>query len=204
MKKAIQIILGIVIVGLSYVLIEQIMVPIRFQEDVQTRQADVIERLKDIRSAQRVFKAKHERYTSSFDTLITFILTDSIIAQKTTGSMDDSLAVAENRAKIEEYKIAAIDTVFGSRKFTPEMVQELRIIPHSAGAHYILDAGFFETESQTIVPVFECKAPYKLFLLGIGEQELINLIDSKKYLDKYPGIKVGAMDKAINDAGNWE
>ena len=50
----------------------------------------------------------------------------------------------------------------------------------------------------------ECRAPYKLFLSDLSKPDLINLIDDKNTFDKYPGIKVGAMDKAINDAGNWE
>ena len=203
-KKVVQIILGIIIIGLTYALSEQIMNPLRFKEEIATRQEDVIEKLKDIRSAQRMFKSVHGEYTPSFDSLIQFIINDSIIIEKTIGSADDSVAVAEGRFSIEEVKLAVIDTVFSARKFTPKMVEDLRIIPHSNGEMFILDAGDFTTESEVVVPVFECKAPFKLFLNGLNEQELINLIDDRKTLDKYPGIKVGAMDKAVNDAGNWE
>ncbi len=203
-KKVAQIILGIVIIGLAYVLFEQIMTPLRFQEEVVVRQEAVVKQLKDIRAAQRLYKAEHEVYTPSFDTLFAFILNDSIIVEKTIGSLDDSAAVAEGRVIVEEVKIPVIDTVFGHRKFTAQMVEDLKIIPYSNGAMFLLDAGNFTTESEVVVPVFECRAPYKLFLSDLSKPDLINLIDDKNTFDKYPGIKVGAMDKAINDAGNWE
>jgi hypothetical protein len=39
----------------------------------------------------------------------------------------------------------------------------------------------------------------------MDRQELINLINEcKNVYEVYPGVKVGAMDAATNDAGNWE
>ena len=65
-------------------------------------------------------------------------------------------------------------------------------------------AGIFTTESGVVVPVFEARAPFKLYLSDLDAQELRNLVDDREQLDKYPGLKVGAMDQATNDAGNWE
>ena len=104
-KKVAQIILGIVIIGLAYALFEQIMTPLRFKEEVALRQEAVIVKVKDIRAAQRLFKTQHDSYTPSFDTLIAFILNDSIIVEKTIGSFDDSVAVAEGRVRVEQFKI---------------------------------------------------------------------------------------------------
>jgi hypothetical protein len=94
----------------------------------------------------------------------------------------------------------------GEKKLTAEQVRNLRFIPFAAeGTEFIMDAGMFTTESKVIVPVFECKAPYKEFLADMDRQELINLINEcKNVYEVYPGVKVGAMDAATNDAGNWE
>ncbi len=204
-KKVIQIALLVVIALLVYVLLQQIMTPMHFQKEQKKREEAVIERLYNIRLAQRAYKQKYLQYTPSFDVLINFILNDSLVFRKSIGSADDSVAVAKGQVKTEEFYKMAADTVFGSKKLTVEQIKELPLIPYGDGKKFIMDAGFFKTESEIVVPVFECKAPFKDFLGDLDEQELINLIDiHKKTLHKYPGLKVGALDQATNDAGNWE
>ena len=78
MKRIAQIILGVVILGLVYVIYDQISTPIRFDDEVKVRNAQVIDRIKDIRTAQRAFKSKYQRFTGSFDTLTNFILQDTL------------------------------------------------------------------------------------------------------------------------------
>lgn len=200
MKKVLQIVLAVVIVVLAFILYQQIMTPLRFQKQVQARESLVIERLKDIRSAERAYKQAYGAYTGSFDTLISFVLTDSLSYERSFGSKDDSLSVF----RTEQFNMAAIDTVFGAKKLTPDAVRQLRFIPSGEGKEFYLEAGILETISKVKVPVFECKAPYKDFLGDLDRQELINLVDERKALNKYPGIKVGSMETATNDAGNWE
>ena len=210
MKKIIQIILALAIIGLIYVVAEQILAPLRFQSEMKTRQAVVIERIKDIRTAERAYKQINQKYTGSFDTLIRFLLTDSLVFEKSIGSADDSVAVARGLVKKERFKVAAIDTVFAPRKLTEKQINDLKNIPYSDRDNdgqfreFILAAGQLATESKVVVPVFECKAPFKDFLGDINKQELINLIDERNQLDKYAGIKVGSLEQATNDAGNWE
>ena len=204
MKKVIQIVLAVVILVLAYIVYEQIMSPLRFQKEVKIREAAVIDRIKDIRSAEQGFKKVYQQYTSTFDSLIYFVLNDSLTFERSFGSADDSLQVARGLVRKETYKVAAIDTVFGAKKLTPDAVRQLRYIPFGDGKQYILDATVLETESKVKVPVFECKAPYKDFLADMDRQELINLIDDRKTINKYPGIKVGSLETATNDAGNWE
>ncbi len=206
MKKIIQVILAIVIVAMGYYAVNLVLTSIQFQNQTTARKAVVIEKIKDIRAAQRSFKQVNQRYTSSFDTLINFVLNDSLVFEKKLGSADDSVAVAKGLVKTEKFKMAVIDTVFGVKKLTREQVMNLRYIPFAEeGTEFIMDAGMFTTESKVIVPVFECKAPYKTFLADLDRQELINMIhECKNVYEVYPGVKVGAMDAATNDAGNWE
>lgn len=208
-QQVITIALAAVIVVLIVVLIRQFTVPLNFDQEKREREQVVISRIKDIRSAEQAFKSVHQRYLPTFDSLIDFILNDSIEYERRIGSFDDSLAVARGEVYTEKFMVAVIDTVF-SKKYTPEMVRELQFVPFSEIAYgepqpFYLDAGFFFTESGVEVPVFECKAPYKLFLSDLDRQLLINLIDEQQnVMGRYPGIKVGAMNKATNDAGNWE
>jgi len=155
--------------------------------------------------AQRAYKQVNGRFTSSFDTLINFVLHDSLTYQMSVGSMDDSLAVAQGLVIIVNFQMPVKDTIYSGRGFTERDIQEIRIIPFSGGQEFIMDAAEIETESSVVVQVFEAKAPYKTFLHDLDRQELINLIDrTKNTLNRYPGLKVGSLTEANNEAGNWE
>ena len=195
MKKVIQIVLAVVIVFLAFVVYRQLTIPLKFQKEVETRSAAVIDRIKDIRTAER----------ANFDSLINFVLNDSMVYEKAFGSADDSVAVARGLVSRETFKVAVIDTIFGSKQMTPEKVEMIRYIPYTDGMEFILEAGQLKTESGVTVQVFECRAPYKAFLADLNRQELINQIDERENtFNDYPGIKVGSMTSATNDAGNWE
>ena len=57
-----------------------------------------------------------------------------------------------------------------------------------------------------VVPVVECRVPYKLFLDTVTyRQEVINLIDNEENnFNRYAGVKFGDINAANNEAGNWE
>ena len=204
-KAAIQIVLALVVIGLAFVVYRQLTFPLQFDKEVEKRSAAVIDRIKDIRSAERAYKQVYDKYCGNFDSLIAFVLTDSMVYERSFGSADDSVAVARGLVKSEQFKMAVIDTAFGTKKLTPAQVQQLRYIPYSADQEYILEAGALETESGVTVQVFECRAPFKAYLSDLNHQELVNLIDERENTFKdYPGIKVGSMTSATNDAGNWE
>ena len=57
MKKIAQIILAVVIVALVYVIYDQISTPIRFEQEMKAKKAQVIDRIKDIRTAQQIGRA---------------------------------------------------------------------------------------------------------------------------------------------------
>lgn len=200
MKTVIQIILVAAVVGLSYVVYQQIMSPLKFIDTQAMREKEVIQRMKDIRSAQRAYKSSHGVYAKSMDSLIDFVLNDSLTFEVKFGSEDDSLAKAKGEVKTIKIKMAVLDTVF-THGFD---AKKLRYIPFSNNEEIIMDADTIRTESKVLVPVFEAKAPYKAFLSDLDKQELINLIDRRKAIDKYAGVKVGSIEAATNDAGNWE
>ena len=91
MKTALNIVFAVIIVVLAYFLIESIMEPIRFNREKDAREAAIKERLIDIRTAQETFKAVKGYYTGSFDTLITFLTTDSLPLIFRLGSLTDEM-----------------------------------------------------------------------------------------------------------------
>ena len=211
MKKLFQIILAVAIVGLVYVIYVQISTPIRFDKETKAKKAQVIDRIKDIRTAQRAFKSKYQHFTASFDSLTAFVLTDTLELERKIVDEDDSAAMAmlkkSGKKNIEKFKIAVIDTIFAPKKVTRQDVENFRFIPGTGNkAQFIMEAGIITTESKVVIPVVECRAPYKMFLDTVAyRQEVINLIDDEQNnFNRYPGVKFGSMDSGNNEAGNWE
>jgi len=54
------------------------------------------------------------------------------------------------------------------------------------------------------IKVFECKVSFDVLLKGLDRQLIVNINEEKKALDKYPGIMMGSLTEATNNAGNWE
>lgn len=205
MKKVLQIVLLLLVVFLGWVLYRQFAKPVEFTRIVDHRRAAVVQTMVDIRAAQRAYRQAYQRFTPSFDTLINFILHDSLTYQRAVGSADDSLAVAQGRVYREDFRMPVKDTVFSGRGLSDQYFNELRYIPYSNGKEILMDAGVLETTSGVAVQVFEAKAPYKDFLDSEEfHQELVNLIDEQKTLNRYPGIMVGSMTETTNESGNWE
>ena len=211
MKKLFQIILAVAIVGLVYVIYVQISTPIRFDKETKAKKAQVIDRIKDIRTAQRAFKSKYQHFTASFDSLSAFVLTDTLELERKIVDEDDSAAMAmlkkSGNKNIEKFKIAVIDTIFAPKKVTRQDVENFRFIPGTGNkAQFIMEAGIITTESKVVIPVVECRAPYKAFLDTVAyRQEVINLIDEEQNnFNRYPGVKFGSMDSGNNEAGHWE
>jgi hypothetical protein len=209
MKKGIQIFLGLVIVALVYVIADMIHTPLKFEQQLKERNAAVIVKLKDIRSAERAFKSKYQYFTNDFDSLINFILNDSLEMERKLVDEDDSVAMAKlkkmKKKNVEKYNLAVIDTIFNPRKLSKEEIENLRFIPYTNNAEFILEAGKVN-KGNVDVPVVECRAPYKTYLDTVEfRQNIINLIDDKvNNFGQYAGLKFGSMEGSNNEAGNWE
>lgn len=200
MKKAFQIFLLLLIVFLGYLITKSINEPIKFKDEKDKRDNKTIQRLKDIRTAEVAFKSKYDRYTGSFDTLINFAKRDSFIVVKQIGSEEDSIAVARKMIVREKIKVSVNDSLF--KKIN---VDSLRYVPYTGGRNqFELAANVLETASKVKVKVFECKVSYDILYWGMDRQQVINLKNDKKALDQYPGLMVGSLTEATNNAGNWE
>ena len=211
-KKIIQFVLGLVVLGLIYWVDVLISTPIKFEQEQKVREAAVIERIKDIRTAERQFKVKYQHFTADFDSLINFVMNDTMEAERKLIDEDDSVAMAEAKKKygknfknVEKFTYSVKDSIF--KHLTPEQVAELRYVPFTGNkTEYILEAGMLATESKIVIPVVRCRTPYIAFLDTVAyRQEVINLVDNvKNNRNKYPGIEFGSMERGNNEAGNWE
>jgi hypothetical protein len=181
--KIIQAVLIIGIVVFVYLIINSVSKPIKFQKERDKRYAKIIERLKDIRTAEIAFFDKYGRYTASFDTLIAFIKNDSLPIVKAIGTVPDTLTEEEAvKLKIvyrDTIYVPVKDTLF-KKNFIPD---SLKYVPFGKGIIFDLKAGEIVTGSKVKVKVFEVKDP--------------------KPFDPTFQLKVGSMTEA-STSGNWE
>ena len=212
MKTAIQVVLAVAIIVLAYLLWESINKPIRFNREKDRIERATIQRLKDIRTAQLAFRSEHGRFTGDFDSLITFLKTDSFSVVKAIGSVPDSMIelLGRKKAELQALKEGLIsrDTIRLSVKDSlfkaGYPIDSLRYAPFTKGYEFELGAGVLETASKVVVRVFEAKVPYDILLAGLDRQLIINYKETREKITGYPGLKVGSLEEATNNAGNWE
>ncbi len=210
MKAALQIALIALVVILSFWLYTSVEKPLSFEQAKKERYEATITRLKDIRKAELAFKDVHGRFTSSWDTLISFVKVGKIPLVRKIGMLTDSMIEAgwtEKQAlkagKIirDTVRVSVLDTIFG-RNFK---IDEIKFVPvKDTVAQFHLGAAFVTTGSGIKVPVFEAKAHNNVILVKLDRQQVVNINESKRANSKYPGLKVGSLEETNNNAGNWE
>ena len=197
-KTLIQLGLFVIIVALGYFVYESIMEPVRFNKEKQQRENVVIERLKDIRSSQFIFKQLSGAYALDFDTLISFLKIAEIPVVKIIPDPNDTTYTLTINDTVGYIKVA--DSLFGKRNnfnYT-----QLKTVPFSGGDVFFMQADTIE-RGGVEVHVFEAKAPFTAFLKGMNEQAVINIIAKFEDIEKYPGLRVGSLTEPSTD-GNWE
>ena len=199
MKKTIfQIILIAIAAGLAYYTYASIMEPVNFNKEKRSREKVVIQYLKDIRSAEFIYKQLNSRYTGSFDTLIHFMDSAQIPVVKMIPDPNDTTYTLTINDTVGYVRVA--DSLFNDQPGFD--YNKINIIPFSNGEKFFLKAGVIK-KGGVKVNVFEVKAPFSSYLQGMDEQLVINLTASRKEIKKYPGLKVGSMTEPSTD-GNWE
>jgi len=194
----IKVVLGIIIVVLAYLIYESIMRPVRFNAATASREDKVVQRLIDLRTSQLFYKRQHNKFTGSFDTLLTFLKKGEIPVVRMIPDPNDTTFTKTISDTLGFVKVA--DSLFSRR---PNFViDSLRYIPFSNGDIFELAAGEID-RGGIKVSVYEIKAPYTTYMKGLDRQLVINLTKSKQDIDKYPGLKVGSLEEPSTD-GNWE
>ncbi|MGV8137612.1 MAG: hypothetical protein AB2L20_20540 [Mangrovibacterium sp.] len=210
MKTAIQIVLIAIAVIFAFLVFKSIEDPIEFEKAKKERYDATIQKLKDIRKAESAYKDVYGHYTGSWDTLINFVKHDSLRLIRRIGMLTDSMieagmnekmAIKQGKIIRDTIRVSALDSLFG--KSYP--VEKIKYVPvPDTVAEFHLGAGVIATGSGIKVPVFEAKVHNNTVLRGLDRQMVINLNDQKRTNQKYPGLKVGSLEDANNNAGNWE
>jgi len=210
MKTALNIVFTIIIVVLAYLLFESIMEPIRFNKEKDVREAAIKERLIDIRTAQEAFKSVKGYYTGSFDTLITFLKTDSLPVVFKLGSLTDEMIADGITSEREAVKKGLIsrDTSYvpvrDSIFHDDYPIEELRFVPGLDNVDFQMSASRVMTTSMVQVNVFEAFVLNDVFLSDLDRQLVVNYNEQRIKFTGFPGMKVGDVRVPNNNAGNWE
>lgn len=146
----------------------------------------VIQRLKDIRTAEVAFHDAHGRYTANWDTLENFILTGEVPIIQAYGERPDTLSEGEAL----ELGLIVRDTVYQSvleseflseqalsRRNYPFHVDSLRYVPFSGGKEFELEAGHILDASGRKSAVFEAKdpEPFAEKTYQVGDMESVSV-----------------------------
>ena len=109
--------------------------------------------------------------------------------------------LAYNLVFAVENKIPVKDTLFTTRENFK--VKDLKYIPFSEGDTVIMRT-IVKQVSGVDVPLFEAQMPYWSLLKGMDHQQIVNLVAEREDTDRFPGLMVGSIENANNNAGNWE
>ena len=192
--KGVSIVVMVIMVlgsaGMAYLDYHSIDSRLKFLEKKDLIASHVIQRLKDIRTAEVAYHDANGRYTANWDTLESFILTGEIPMIKAYGEKPDTLSEVE----AIEMGLIVRDTVYQSvleteflteaalrQRTYPFHVDSLRYVPFSGGKTFDLQAGHILDASGRRSAVFEAKDP-----------------------DPFDGepLQVGDMNK-VSVSGNW-
>jgi hypothetical protein len=189
LRMAISIGMTLLIAYLTYADYMSIKVPIEFQAKKEKRYAHVIQRLKDIRTAQLAYKAKYQKYANNVDSLVFFVKTDSLPFVKAIGEVPDTMSLEDAlKAGIvmrDTNYVLVMDTLFNDLKDERAHLfhaDSFTVVPFTSGVRFKMEAGMVE-RSGIKVPVFMA-------------------MDAKPFDPRDP-MQVGSMtDPKTN--GNWE
>ena len=195
----INIALVVVAVFLAYMVYRSISRPVIFENTKRAREEKVVQNLKGIRDAQDLFKEEYNRYTARFDSLVAFVKTGQLPIVNRIQDPNDT-TFTKTIDSIVGY-INVMDSLH--RKYPTLNVETFRYVPFSdPQQEFEIQAGYIMRGGMN-VPVFEVKAHYNTYLIGLDKQRIRNDAAQRENLNKYPGLKVGSMTEPSTD-GNWE
>ena len=233
MKVVVRVLLVAAIILLAFLCWKSIQGPIDFNAEVKRRDNAVIQRLVDIRTTQVAYRTQKGSYTADFNELAEFIKTGKVASIARSGDLTEeqleagmtevkamSIIRTGNEKAIraaglwDESKNApqlmrdsiyapAAEVLFPNRRINPD---SLAFVPFSNGAKFEMAVDSLITASGYPVQVFEAKTPDTVYL-GDLDKKLLNqkiqeVLDRPG--DRYPGMMVGSLQVANNNAGNWE
>ncbi|MAU58697.1 MAG: hypothetical protein CMC33_03455 [Flavobacteriaceae bacterium] len=206
MKTGIQAFLWLLCIFFSYKIYDSINKPINFNEVKYNRYYDVIDRLKEIRTAQIAYKDVNGVYSNNFDSLVNFIDNGIFTLLE---KRDSSYLEYDRVYRIDMLKeIVVIDTLgFVSVKDSlfkdNTSYKEMNKIPIKG-----IDT-IFEIDARIIMindykaPVFEVKVSKNIVLFD-QDEDLLKLENETISIEGVngPEIVLGSLNE-VSTNGNW-
>lgn len=198
MKLIINLILVALVALLLWVLVSSIREPIAFQAEKERREDAVVNKLRQLRQAEEIYREVTGAFTDDYQKLRDTLTYGKIMNIAVEGDPDDP---NNNIITYDTTYDAAIDQVTQAGI----MLDSLEYVPFAGGIKFELFADTI-TYQKTLVQVIEAKTRYADFM-GVFKDPKY-----KKYDDSYnpdsPGdkkyyLKFGNRT-APNTAGNWE
>jgi len=194
MKYLINIILLLIVAFLGYLLYTSIKEPIAFGETKDRRQNVVVDKLREIRTAQEIYRSIKGQFAGSFDSLAYTLKTDSIPFVKIIGDPDDPT----NQDKFQ--KTITYSAAYDSIKALGINLDSLKYVPYADnGATFEIAADTIEYQ-KTTVGVVEVGTKWKTFMGKYGDKRFSKYDAS---YDPNKTLKFGDMNTP-NISGNWE
>lgn len=192
MKLILNIVLALIVVALIFLLINSIKEPIAFQDEKERRSEVVVDKLKDIRSAQQMYRDIKGQFANNFDSLIHVLKTDSFNRITLIGDPDDPTGVGVLR---DTTRLSAIDSV----RALDMNLDNLPFVPFTDNEKFYISADTI-TYQQTNTAVVEVGVKWAKFMGPYADPSF------QKYDYRYDPegvLKFGDMNSP-NLSGNWE
>lgn len=194
MKKRMifNLLMGLLILVLGYILYTQIQEPIAFQKAKTQREKAVIDKLVKIRKAEEAYRGVTGKFAGSFEELANTLKTGKFMIIQQNGDADD---LTNKNVTYDTSYVPAIDSITK----LGVVLEDIDVVPYGDGAKFEIKADTV-TYQQALVDVVLVGTPYETFM---GEFKSARF---KKYDEKYDPkkkIKFGDLSKPIL-TGTWE
>ena len=185
MKKGLNLLLAVTIIGLGYICYRSIMGPIEFAEERSFREKAIIARLIDIRTAQVEYRnITKAGYSDNLDSLIEFVKTAQMPIVLKEGELDDAqlergltekkaMEIIAKAQKTNNWKevekeglknfrrdtswIALLDTLYPQGY----QIDSLAFVPFGNGAKFEVATSVDTTKAGSPQYLFEARTPYE-------------------------------------------
>lgn len=152
------------------------------------KEAQVKQRMIDIRTAQLAYRNARGYYTDNFDSLKYFLATGTVMEITQFGDPTDSVQVANNQVMWDTTFVSVLDAFFLSpsaleKRSYPFFLDSLNIAPHENGAQFILNVALL-SKGNLQVPAFL-------------------VVDPKPFDTKSDTLRLGSLSEATTN-GNWK
>lgn len=193
MRTIINLVLAVVAIGLIAMIYSNVSEPIKFEKEKNRRVSKVVNKLKEIRDAQELYRSiTGAQYADSFQKLRDTLTYGQFLNIRLEGDPDDPTNPEITR---DTTIVAASDSI-------PKLginLDSLAFIPFSKGKKFSIAADTIQYQ-KTLVNVVEVKTQFKDFM-GPFSDERYKRYD--EFYDPESYLKFGDMTRP-NLSGNWE